>query len=224
MAKLGQSARWIDTPAAGDETLDGVRRRRFAAAGELGESFIDADDEDALIALRRVCSVWSDFVGAGFGVEIDALGHRLELARFISPRAAAIEVVGPGMAELVGEIVEVGAGLAQALQFLGDDTAPFGQGFFQGEVGKPLAHLDPGALGLDVAPGGVEPVAGRAAVLGRDDFDPLAGFQRRIERYQLAVDLGAAAAMAEVGVHPVGEIHRRRAGRWSTTRPWGVMT
>src|SRR5574343_1092458 len=66
---------------------------------------------------------------------------------------------------------------------------------------------------MNVAKRGVEPVARRPADLGGDDLDFLPGFQRGVERHQLAADLGPAAAVAEVGMHPVGEIDRRRPGR-----------
>jgi hypothetical protein len=47
-------------------------------------------------------------------------------------------------------------------------------------------------------------------MLGGDDFDALPGFQRRIERHQMTIDLGAPAAVAEIGMHAVGEVDRRR--------------
>ena len=50
--------------------------------------------------------------------------------------------------------------------------------------------------------------AGKAAGTGPDDWRRLV-----VERHDAAVDLGAAAAMADLGVHRVGEIKHRRAAR-----------
>ena len=77
---------------------------------------------------------------------------------------------------------------------------------------EPGAHLGLRARALQVAELGVEPVERRAAVLGGGHLDHLAALQRRVQRHHRAVDLGAAAAMAEIGVHGVGEVDRRRAG------------
>ena len=62
------------------------------------------------------------------------------------------------------------------------------------------AHvLQPAGVGLGVA--------------GGDDLDAVAVAQFGAQRHQLAVDLGRHAAVADVGVHRVGEIHRGRAAR-----------
>ena len=57
----------------------------------------------------------------------------------------------------------------------------------------------------------IQPVARRRALLHRDHLDPLAVLQRRVQRHHRAVDLRAAAAMAQTGVNLVGEVHRRRS-------------
>ena len=48
---------------------------------------------------------------------------------------------------------------------------------------------------------------------GRDDLDALAVVQLGSEGHQLVVDLDRDAAVADVGVHGVGEINRGRAAR-----------
>ncbi len=80
-----------------------------------------------------------------------------------------------------------------------------------------VAPLEPGAnlgaaprrgeeaLALD------EPVAARLRLLAPDDLDHLAVREAVIERDDVAVDAGAAAAMAKLRVHVVREIDRRRA-------------
>ena len=58
-----------------------------------------------------------------------------------------------------------------------------------------------------------EPVARRAALaLGGEDLDDVARLQLVVQRHDLAVDLGADAAVADVGVDLVGEVQRRGAG------------
>ena len=78
-------------------------------------------------------------------------------------------------------------------------------------MAEPLAHLGEGARAREVPALAREPVARRAALLCRHDLDPLCVRELVVERHHLAVDLRAAAAVAEVGVHVVGEIDRRRA-------------
>ena len=59
----------------------------------------------------------------------------------------------------------------------------------------------------------VQPVARRPALLlGGQDFDDVAGAQLVVQRDDVAVDLGADAAVADVGVDRVGEVERGRAG------------
>ena len=62
------------------------------------------------------------------------------------------------------------------------------------------AHvLQPGRVGLGVR--------------GGDDLDAVAVAQLGAQRHQLAVDLRRDAAVADVGVHRVGEVHRGGAAR-----------
>ena len=70
-----------------------------------------------------------------------------------------------------------------------------------------VADLVPRAGGDDET----EPVAARVVVRLRDDFDDVAVFQLRTERHHLAVDPGADAAMADVGVDGVREVDESRA-------------
>ena len=60
------------------------------------------------------------------------------------------------------------------------------------------------------------PPASRGAarpVLRGEDLDPIAAVRLDGQRHDAAVDLGAAAAMADLGVHVVGEIQQGRAAR-----------
>ena len=58
----------------------------------------------------------------------------------------------------------------------------------------------------------VQPCGVRTCARRGDDFHRLAAGERLRQRIRLAVDAGADAGMADVGMHRVGEIHRRRAG------------
>ncbi len=60
---------------------------------------------------------------------------------------------------------------------------------------------------------GIEPVHRRAALADGDDLHRLPVAQRGLQRHHLAVDARAAAAVADVGVQRVGEVHGRAAGR-----------
>ena len=73
---------------------------------------------------------------------------------------------------------------------------------------EPLLDLVARAGGLDHG----EPVARRAALaLGGQHLDDVAGLQLVVQRHDLAVDLRADAAVADLGVDLVGEVQRRRA-------------
>ena len=57
----------------------------------------------------------------------------------------------------------------------------------------------------------VQPRGVRACARRGDDFHRLAAGERLRQRIRLAVDARADAGMADIGMHRVGEIHRRRA-------------
>ena len=72
------------------------------------------------------------------------------------------------------------------------------------------ADLVAGAAGADQ----LQPVARGAALLLRgQDLDDVARAQLVVQRHDVAVDLGADAAVADVGVDGVGEVERGRARR-----------
>ena len=61
----------------------------------------------------------------------------------------------------------------------------------------------------------LQPVAARTSTLdvGGEDLDRITRLESGVERYETAVDLGANAAMPDVGVNRVGEVDRRRSDR-----------
>ena len=79
------------------------------------------------------------------------------------------------------------------------------------ELAEPGAHLGAVARGDQVALLGGEPVAAGRLLLAGDDLDDLAVGERVRQGHDAAVGLGAAAAMAEGGMHAVGEVQRRGA-------------
>ena len=82
---------------------------------------------------------------------------------------------------------------------------------------EPLPDLALGARGGDQ----VQPVAARVARRVGQHLHHVAVGERRAQRHQLAVDPRAGAVVAEVGVHPVGEVERRRAAREGEDLPLG---
>ena len=88
-------------------------------------------------------------------------------------------------------------------------------------VDDPPGHL--GGIELHRRRAGMDQLAVQAAVdlpghavdhaLGRHDLDALAVLQRGVEGHQIAVNARTAAAVANVGVQAIGEIHRRCTAR-----------
>src|ERR1035437_9406036 len=74
---------------------------------------------------------------------------------------------------------------------------------------EPLPDLFAGVVGSDQ----VHPVARRTvALLGRHDLDDVAVLEPVVERHEAVVDLGADAAMADVGVDAIREVEGCGAG------------
>ena len=104
------------------------------------------------------------------------------------------------------ELLHRQAALAQRLLEL---LATLALGVLAALLLEPGADLVAGAA----RPHQLQPVARGAALLLRgQDLDDVAGPQLVVQRHDLAVDLGADAAVADVGVDRVGEVERGRAG------------
>lgn len=67
----------------------------------------------------------------------------------------------------------------------------------------------PALAGAHIAEVGVEPVAAGPTLAGGEDLDLLAGLELVGERHDAPIDLGAAAAVANLGMHAVGEVDGR---------------
>ena len=131
-----------------------------------------------------------------------------------SPSATCTyELVVAGEVELLARRGEVGAEQAEAAQFLVEQVLAGLLVARAIELVEPGAHLVARTAAGEEAVGRHQPVATRLAGLGGQDLDAVAAAQLVVERHDAAVDLGAAAAMPDLGVHVVGEVERRRARR-----------
>ena len=78
---------------------------------------------------------------------------------------------------------------------------------------EPGPHLGAAARRGEIAFPLDEPVARRLRLLAADDLDHLAIGEAMVERHDAAVDARPAASMAEIRVHVIREVERRRTGR-----------
>ena len=218
-----------DSAAERDVADDLVARNRPAALGEPHDDVVDALDLDpevggilgaalALVAAlehaREAClGLVAGHRLAALEALHDLVGDRLR--RDLALAEGDVEVVGLAEAHLadhVGEQRRAGdplrrqAGLAQGgVQLL----APAALGVLAALALEQGADLVARAAGAHQR----EPVARRAALLlGGQDLDDVAAVELVVQRHDLAVDLGADAAVPDVGVDRVGEVERGRAG------------
>src|SRR5712692_1853389 len=198
-----------DTAPLGDESRNPVGRRGLAAVRKLGEQALDADDENPTARWSGPSTVLRNFRR---GRPLRPTAHRgLQL-----PRADFL--AADRRKKLIG-LVEAEA-LCQILEARGALSFPLQLALHRGAAGRdnardlaavePLAHFVARARALDGAVRGIEPVAARASGFGGDDLDRFRVLQPIIERDDGSVHLGAAAAVADVGVQRVREIHGRR--------------
>ena len=218
-----------DPAAERDVAEDRVARHRPAALGQPQRDVVDALDADAVAATSRLrpAAAPCALVRAGPRRPIGSSSaaspclsrcmHLVDddLRRDLRAAERDVEVVGLAEAHLAdhvgqqrraGDLLRRQAGLVEVLL----------QQLAAGVLGvvarlglEPGADLVARARRLDQR----QPVARRAALaLGGEDLDDVAGLQLVVQRDDLAVDLGADAAVADVGVDLVGEVQRRRAG------------
>src|SRR5699024_4336571 len=97
----------------------------------------------------------------------------------------------------------------EALNLALEQGAPFLKDVIAVLMLEPGLYLGARAGGSHIAEAGVEPVATRPALAGGKNLDLLSGLEAIGQRCDAAVDLGAAAAVANLGIHPVGEVDGR---------------
>ncbi len=178
---------------------------------------IDADDENAAAGAGGLALARDDRFCRGVRHRLglaDGADRGLQRAQVdLGARHGGKEFVDPGVARLGGHRLELERGHAGARELALDDGAAVGDRLLDLLRLEPLPHLGPRAVAVHVAELGIEPVARRAALLHRDDLDPLPAREHVVERHHRAVDARAAAAVAQARVHRIGEIDRRRAAR-----------
>lgn len=200
--------------ALGDVADDGITRQWLAAAGHLREQVADALDLD-IVALARTDA---PRLSRNQLDRLQALGLEQLLGGVDHMRQAQVagakggeHVLGGLDVGLLGQALEVHLRQAQARQLALEQGLAGGDVLVTGLQLEPMDDLGPGPRGGDIAQVGVQPVAARAAVLAGNDLHLLAGLQAVVQRHDAPVDLGATAVVADLGMHPVGEVQRRRA-------------
>src|SRR6266540_1745773 len=211
-----------DAVPAGDESDDRVTRYRGATSGELDPDVVDPLDQHAPAGRQRARGPDGAVQGevvvlllllAEVGLEaVDHAGGG-DLTRADS----GVEGVQRGEAHLGGQRRQ-GAALGEPLQRQAGLAKGADQRLLAGLdgvlatlLGEPLPDLVARPRCLDDR----QPVPRRTGVgcLGGEDLDRLAVLERVLQRHQPLVDARAHAAVADLGVHGVGEVDRGRARR-----------
>ena len=112
--------------ASGDKAGDGVRRRRAAAARQLRQQRTHAHHQHPALAAFSALSALAPRRAAVRALRpARAAGTRVDLpqAEFFLGRRH-VQVVGAGKAQVLGQLLQVDGGLAQALQFLSTSACP----------------------------------------------------------------------------------------------------
>jgi hypothetical protein len=203
--------------APGDEPDDGIRRDRGAAPGELDPDIADPDDGNAGVRMLRPLDRGRE----------GRLGLLDRLASAEQADQVLDHVLGRRMAVAHGGVQRRHVGVVKFLRHRHQRVVrhhllqrqvllPHGAGelvlalfdrLFAALLGEPLADLVPCPRALDEA---LPILAGTGALrLGREDFHPVAVAELAVQRDQLAVDPGTDGAVADLGVHRIGEVHRR---------------
>ena len=152
-----------------------------------------------LVGLQPLQHLVHDLAGAelaGADGEVEVLGLlEAEVADHLRQHRRALQLA-------VGQVLR--------LQRLVERLAALRLGLALRLALEPLPDLVAGAR----RGGERHPVARRAATrLRGEDLDEVAVLQLVVQRHDAAVHLGADRLVADVGVHGVGEVDRRRAGR-----------
>src|SRR6266511_1761800 len=185
-----------DAVPAGDESDDRVTRYRGATSGELDPDVVDPLDQHAPAGRQRAR-------GPDGAVQGEVVVLLLLLAEV---GLEAVDHAGGG--DLTRADSGVEAGLAEGA----DQRLLAGlDGVLATLLGEPLPDLVARPRCLDDR----QPVPRRTGVgcLGGEDLDRLAVLERVLQRHQPLVDARAHAAVADLGVHGVGEVDRGRARR-----------
>ena len=211
-----------DPLAQRDVADDLVARNRRAALREADEHVLDAFDVDPELGapdcLRRARRLERDGVLFRDLRRLQPLDDLVDdlIRRELSGAEREVEVLRLLEARLSDHLGEHGGAgdlpvrQLLLLQRLLEGLAALLLGVLARLAGEPLPDLVPRARGLRER----QPVARRAApALRRQDLDEVAALQRVVERHDPAVDACADGLVADVRVHRVGEVDRRRPRR-----------
>ena len=185
---------------------DGIGRRRAAAARQLGQQRFHAHHQHAALggagALEVDAFVFSRRGRSRAQQQLDVAQRELVLAHHLEQRIGALE------SQLRSQVVELDGRAALTLQQLFHQLAPAGDGGLHRLGVEPGPHLGLAARAADVAQLGIQPIERWPALLGGHHLHGLAVGQRGVQRHHHAVDPGATAAVAQVGVQHVGKVDR----------------
>jgi hypothetical protein len=154
---------------------------------------------------------------------IAPLIHRTRQLPQLPGDLAGREVAAPEGGEQVIPLVEI-ALLGNRVELQPGLDAETGQLLFQqgatlGDIAVVILLLEPEAhpvarpRGPEIALMNAEPVAAGGGVLLGDDLDRLTAAQGLVERDDTTIDLGAPAAIADLGMDGIGKIQGRGAAR-----------
>lgn len=217
-----------DTPSGGDKADDRISRHRAAALADLDQHAVDAVDADPRFPRPLVRWLLADHLGRQRRRR--QFGRRLFFLLLEFRRLQSLHQGPQGnctAADLDQHIIKRIA--VQCLQKKPDMTAlddlaegrvvvpqlPLAdfatefESLFLLLLPQPVADPRSGPAGLDE----VEPAATRPLVRRSDDLDDISGLQMMLEWDQTAIDLGADAVIADLGVDGVGEIDGAAADR-----------
>ncbi|RMO84044.1 hypothetical protein ALQ33_05543 [Pseudomonas syringae pv. philadelphi] len=204
-----------DATTLSDVTDNRIARQRLAAAGHLRHQVADALNLDIATLARLVAG---GLARDQLQLLVDPIRLNLLLSQVDQLRQTQIartqgreHVVGRLVIGFIRQLVEIDLRQRKPRQFALDQGSTGGNVLVARLQLEPVNNLGPRPRGGDVTQVRVQPVATRRAVLAGDDLDLLAGLQAVVERHDAAVDLRAAAVMADFGVHPISEVQRRRA-------------
>src|SRR6185295_11216762 len=199
-----------DPTAQRDVTRDRFRRNRSAAARHLRQKIANLLDDDATRPGRGGSTTRNH-------ARLNGLGVRTPLNR--SGDLGAVEVagadrnvqrVGIAQPELVDQFGQRKVASTEALELALQNLPSFGTVLRLVALAKEAAHLGAAAWGGEEAVVRVEPVAAGLCLLRRDNLDDLPVLQLVIEGHHAAIHLRAATAMAEIGMHVIGEVEWSR--------------
>ena len=196
----------------GDEAHHLVTGHRPAAGRHVGEQVAHPLDGH-VAALRRLGARRHErqlllrvVAEQGLGLVDHMAGAQVAGAQGGEHVVAALQV------QLRRQGVQVDAVQGQARDLALQDGAALGDVHVPVLALEPLLDARPRRGGGHVTQRRCHPVAAGATLLGGENLHLLTGVEIVVERHDVAVHLGAPAAVPHFGVDVVGEIHRRGAG------------